>query len=294
MPFFRPNFEKHLTILLYGPRSAGKSLHQAWLAASVFKFLDKIYRAYPKLPQAIVMSNQVFNKKIEDRYMAPFDEGKKRVKHMDRRLWYWESIRQLRYCPRENCWKSKDYKTGLPLPPHRLHDAYVIFDDIATIIPSDGWRDLPVWFRKMFAQAGHNGIHCIANIQDPLSGDINFRRYVDMAYKVKKIMGSRRPEEAKPPVKVIWGFYMTRRIAAEELFKQGDLSEEEIAELRQTKPDLFRKRWVPSLHWIGRKKTEIYNTLQNVPEYMPNRLEHIELKCEDPECDVVHTRHRTI
>jgi len=205
---------------------------------------------------------------------------------MHRRLFYWESIHQLRTCPRSGCWKGTE--------PHPLHDAYILFDDIATIVPADGWADLPKWFRKIFAQAGHNDVHCIANIQDPVSCDINFRRYVDVAFKFKKLMGSRRPSPSKPLVKHIWGLYMTWRISAEELYKNGDMTDGEIKIMKQEMAvsdkakELYKNQWVPSFHWIGRKTTEIYNTLQNVPEYMPDKLQQIRLTCDDPNCLKIH------
>lgn len=313
-----PFWEKYLTTLFYGPRSQGKSLHQAKTVKKIFDWLDALYRFYPDLPQAFVISNQKFNKEIEKKYLGT-------------RLFYWESIQQLKFCPRKNCWKQERKligitnakwvkafmgtrrKEGIPIPeweiiPHRLHDCYVVIDDAATIIPADGWQDLPRWFRKLFAQAGHNGIHCIANIQDPVSCDINFRRYVDLCFKFNKIMGNRRPEAGKPRVGLIWGIYASREIPSEELWTHGDKSEQEIQEERIAREEYesaaraagkkvvraAARNWKRRFHLIRRSDTDIYDTLQNVPEYMPNSLEHIELKCVDPNCGKKHIRHRTI
>lgn len=175
----KPFWETNLTTLFYGPRSQGKSLHQAKTVRDIFNYLENLYALYPELPHAVIVSNQKFNAEIEK-------------KELGNHLFYWESIQQLKFCPRQDCWKDgRRYKVtnqkwvnafkdkplkpeGVPIPerirtPHRLHDAYLIIDDAATIIPADGWQDLPRWFRKLFAQAGHNGIHVIANIQDPVS-----------------------------------------------------------------------------------------------------------------------------
>lgn len=311
----KPFWEKNLTTLFYGPRSQGKSLHQAKTVNEIFKYLDGMYRLYPELPQSIVVSNQKFNATLEEKYCG-------------KRLFYWESIQQLKYCPRSECWKDeftvkvtpkikrgfggkfvKDPTGGLPIRTkikHRLHDCYLIIDDAATIIPADGWQDLPRWFRKVFAQAGHNGVHCIANIQDPLSCDINFRRYVDLCFKFNKVMGNRRPEAGKPPVRFIWGIYTSREIPAEELWVHGDKSEQDIQQeridreeaesmAREAGKKIVRtavKTWRRRFHWISRSATEIYDTLQNVPEYMPNTFEHYEIKCQDPACEHVSVRHR--
>jgi hypothetical protein len=292
-----PFWEKHLTTLFYGPRSQGKSLHQAKTVYQILKWLDALYRFYPDLPQAIVVSNQKFNATIEKEYL-------------DNRLFYWESIQQLKYCPRVGCWKDEyEEKKGKKRKmPHRLHNCYVIIDDAATIIPADGWQDLPRWFRKLWAQAGHNGVHAVANIQDPVSCDINFRRYTDLCFKFQKIMGNRRPDPAKPPVRWVWGIYSSREIPAEELWIHGDMSEEQIQQERIDREEqenaaraagkkivrVGQRAWKRRFHLIRRSDTEIYDTLQNVPEYMPNSLEHIELKCIDPNCRHVNVRHRVI
>ncbi len=307
-----PFWEKHLTTLFYGPRSQGKSLHQAKTVKKILEWLEALYRFYPTLPQSVVVSNQKFNAEIEGKYLG-------------KRLYYWENIQQLKFCPRVDCWKDEyteqpqRAKKGVPQPPrkvktqHRLHDCYIIMDDAATIIPADGWQDLPIWFRKMWAQAGHNGIHAIANIQDPVSCDINFRRYTDIAFKFNKVMGNKRPEAGKPPVNFIWGIYTSREIAAEELWMFGDKSEREIEQEqidRKEQESLAReagrkiaksatRTWNRRYHLIRKKDTEIYDTLQNIPAWMPNSLEHIELNCIDPGCKLHapgkgHVRHRVI
>jgi hypothetical protein len=318
----KPFWEKNLTTLFYGPRSQGKSLHQAKTVRDILSYLEGMYNLYPNLPQAIIVSNQKFNPKIEEKYLGS-------------RLYYWESIQQLKYCPRKDCWKeereyipigtqwharhkdkpigTREGDLGVPMvhvkrEKHRLHDCYMIIDDAATIIPADGWQDLPRWFRKVFAQAGHNGVHVIANIQDPLSCDINFRRYVDLCFKFNKVMGNRRPEAGKPPVRFIWGLYTSREIPAEELWSHGDKSEAEIQQeridreamesaAREAGQKIVRtatRAWKRRFHWIYRRDTEIYDTLQNVPEYMPNSFEHYEIKCIDKNCNHTSVRHRVI
>jgi hypothetical protein len=292
-----PFYEKHLTTLFYGPRSQGKSLHQAKTAYDALQRMDALYRFYPDLPQAIMVSNQKFNAKIEEKYL-------------NWRLFYWESIQQLKSCPRAVCWKDEwTNKNGKrQRVPHRLHDCIILIDDAATIIPADGWRDLPVWFRKLWAQAGHNGIHALANIQDPVSCDINFRRYTDLCFKFQKVMGNKRPEASKPPVNTVWGIYTSREVPAEELWIHGDKSEQEIQQERIDREEkekiakeagkkivrVGQRAWKRRFHLIRRRDTELYDTLQNVPEYMPNSLDHVELKCINPKCKHVTVRHRVI
>jgi len=298
----KPESEKWWTILYYGARGSGKSLHQAKLCLLIFKYLDYIYRpsAKIKIPhRAIVFSIQRFNKKIEDeRLVFKFgykietdpdgnktivaNEKIKRVHNPVGNLYYWNDAKDLRYCPRIVCWRGNQR--------HRLHHCYIIFDDMATILPADNWQSTPIWMRKMFAQARHFGIRIISNTQDPFSLDINFRRYCDMAFRFRKIIGSVDPDETKPPIKHIWGVYTRRKIKAELLWKMGDMPEEDIKRMKESERQRAKidgsvkvtDIWKATPHWIGKKICNIYDTTQDVPEYHPTGYEHWELGCIDP------------
>lgn len=265
-----PKIFKAWTTLFYGHRGASKSLEQAKQIVNVLEYYRQLYIAMPQLPKAIVYSVQVLNPELTAKYKEF--------------LYYWSDIRQLRYCPRENCWRGKDR--------HRLHGCFLVFDDIAAILPAGNWQNTPTWFVQMLSQARKFGIHIMANCQDPFSIDINFRRYVDMCFRTRKLMGSRDPDETRPPVKFIWGFYAMRQIKAEVLWQLGDMSENEImvfkdknkrmSEINKT-PNVMKDVWRGSLHWIGRKKCNIYDTTQQVKEYKPQGFQHLELMCNDPE-----------
>lgn len=252
----KPECEKYWTTLYYGARGACKSLHQAKTTIHILKYLVKLYYKRPLLRHAILLTNQKFNKEIEKKYKGY--------------IYYWEDQNDLHYCPREKCWRGKDQ--------HELHGAYVIFDDVATILPPDGWRETEIWFRKMLAQARHNGVRILANCHDPFGVDINFRRYIDVAYKFTKIIGSKDPDETRPPVKHIIGLYRTRKINAELLWKYGDLPEQQIRlqmlqqqemeerlrEIGRQIDIIYNDSWKGSYHYFLRKHTEIYDTHQNV------------------------------
>lgn len=264
-----PETEKWWTTLYYGPRGSGKSYHQAKVAQQILKYWDWLYWKFPDLKPAIMMSVQKFSPDLEKEYLR-------------KRLFYWTDARDLRYCPRPDCWRGKTR--------HRLHGAYILFDDMATILPADHWQNTPVWFRKMFSQARHFGIRILANCQDPFSVDINFRRYVDMAFKFRKGMATRDPDETRPKLKFVFGIYHRRKIRAEWLWKLGDMSEDEIEmfKLKQkqmseiTGSHFFKDVWRASVHFITRRGTEIYDTTQDVPEYRPKGYAHHELRCIDP------------
>lgn len=279
----RPETERAWTILYYGARGSGKSLHQARLVKQILEYLDWLYWKNPELRQAIVYSIQKFNPNIEKKYLG-------------HRLFYWnaEDPDTFRYCPRINCWRGSER--------HNLHGAYLVFDDMATFLPADGWANTPLWMRKLFAQARHNGIRVISNVQDPFSCDVNFRRYTDLCYKFTKIIGSRDPDETKKPIKRIWGVYMRREIKAEHLWKYGDMAENDILLMKANEEakaeelgtfNYFENAWIPSLHWISRKVCEIYDTTQDVPEYKPTGFRHYELECLDG-CGYIKKSHELI
>lgn len=260
----KPEIEKWWTTIYYGHRGSGKTLHQAKEVLKTLEYMDELYKKHPKLNQSIVYSIQTFNKAIETKYLGT-------------RLFYWEDVDDLRYCPRPKCWKGK--------VKHRLHGCYLIFDDIATIIPADNWNMTPMWLRKTFSQGRHFGVRILANLQDPFSCDVNFRRYVDTAFRFRKVFGSPDPDETKPPIKRIWGVYIRRRVPAELLWKQGDLTDQEAQEWREKQiagGSLIGDIWRAKPHWIGKKICSIYDTTQDVKEYTPRGFKHTELHCIDP------------
>jgi len=266
----KPETDRWWTTLYFGSRGSGKTYHQAREAWYILKYLDALYTKFPYLKRAILFTNQKFNATIEKEYLG-------------RSLFYWAEGSELRYCPRPSCWRS--------LKPHRLHGAYVVIDDISTILPPDQWSLTPMWFRKMFMQGRHFGIRVLANCQDPFAIDINFRRCVDIGFRFRKIISSKDPDETKPEVKKIWGIYCRRRIKADLLWKLGDMNEEEIIIFTQQQ-ELMQKElggsylmdtaWIPSWHIITRKLCNIYDTTQDVPEYRPQGYEHREYSCIDP------------
>ena len=271
----KPEIDKHWTIIYYGPRGSCKTLHQGKETIHVLVYLEWLYLKWPNLPRAIVMTNQKFNAQIEGLYL-------------NKDLFYWEDVKDFHYCPRKGCWKGPE--------KHRLHNAYLIFDDISTILPPDSWQNTPLWLRKTFSQARHNGVRCLANLQDPNAVDINFRRYCDLAFKFSKLIGSRDPDEAKPPVKYIFGIYRRRKIEAEMLWKYGNLPEQQIRlalmDKERLEEELKRQghaldiveddSWKGSIHFYTRRMAMMYDTTQNVKEYEPAGYLYKELRCIDP------------
>jgi hypothetical protein len=263
-----PEMDRNWTTIYYGARGSGKTLHQATEVKKTLEYLTKFYSKKDlinKKERAIIFTNQKLSKELENLYLNKY-------------LYYWENIEDIRYCPRKDCWRGKQ--------KHPLHGAYVIFDDITTILPPDSWNITPQWLRKYFFLGRHYGIHILANLQDPFAVDVNFRRCVDMAYRFHKIISSRDPDETKKPLKFIYGLYIRRRIPAEWLWRIGDMSEGEIQAQKEMADRVegspFRDIFIASRHLITANKTKIYDTLADVAkEIKPKGFIHTEYHCID-------------
>jgi len=252
-------------VLIFARPGHGKSLETASIIRKLFNTYRYIEKKYPQLPHRAVFSNLRLSPALETKYL-------------NNHLFYWENPRQLRYCSRPDCWKGKEQ--------HSLHDVDVVIDELANYAPADGWKDLPRWLRKMFAQHRHRGIRIYANTQDYMAVDINFRRMVSKAYEVQKMMGSRDISATLPPIRYVWGVIIKR-----------EFDPAQIEEMGVNAP--LKRKGLPKLLLITKRLIETYDTTQDLPEYMPDSLEHVELNCVDPLCKLHlkgrgHVEHRKI
>ncbi len=269
--FMKPEIEKFWTVIYYGRRGSGKTLHQAKMIRWTLSYLKKLYKHYPKIDRAIIVTDLKLS--------YDFRQENKAF------LYFFDEIEQLEHCPRKNCWKGKE--------PHRLHHCYLIFDDISRRLPKDSWELTPSWLKDYFIQGRKLGIHCLASMVNADNVDISFRRCTDIAYKFRRIIGNKDPDESKNPVRFIFGVYMRRFIDAEDLWNRGNLSEREIQvmmanqELENEKLKRLGKGWavVLSDNWLGRtyfytkSLVKIFDTHNIVKSYKPTKMSHHEITC---------------
>ena len=296
-------------VLIFAPPGNCKSLEQASFSIRLFNEYHATEKKHPELPKRILMTNQK---------LAP--EIAKREEEHGHYL-YWEDPMQLRYCPRKgDCFKCKpDDPDSVPSPAvHELHDVDLSIDEGATLFPSDGWTDTPMWLRKMWAQHRHNGIRILMLTQDYNGIDINCRRMLWDSFYMRKILGSRDISPTLPalypwtianvlnPYKsTVWGIYSKRRIDPTLMKSQATTILVDIKtndDKRKAYQEL-KLLGAPSLHLITWKKCHFYDTTQNVKEYeVPLEIEHIEATCggmtkdkktgETIPCAYVHLRHK--
>jgi hypothetical protein len=257
----KPESLRYWGVLYFGERGCGKTLHQSWEIIKVIQYWSYIWKKYPHIRHGIILSNQILSE------AAMKEIGKYTIEKV---FYHFDDGEDMQFCPRINCWRGKD--------KHMLHGALIVLDDIATFLPSDGWQSTPLWMRKQWTQAQHLGLHFLFNCQVPTSYDIHARQATAIAFKFHKIIGSARPDETALPIRYIWGWYRRYKIKAYWLWQYGNMEPEQIADLKEglkeieeitVKPSAFSGIYNYSIHWISRKKSERYDTLQDVKEYEP-------------------------
>lgn len=249
-------YEKLGIYLTYGKKGAGKSLDQARTALKFFVDYERMERKHPELPKRIYFGNQPFSKEIEEKQLGVH-------------LYYWDNAKQLKFCPRKDCWKGK--------VTHPIHDADIAWDEIGKDLPAGGWLDTPKWLRQIFSHCRKRGNRILSNTQVYADIDISFRRQIDVAYEIRKIFSSRDLTATSPPPKFIYGLIIKREFDPMILELEQD---PEIQELKRekTKPPF------PSFIIIRKKLVDVYDTQREIPAYKPDTLEHVELYCENEYC----------
>lgn len=234
----------------------GKSSDTARITRKLLAEYARVEKRYPQLPKRELWSNMRYSRAFEEKHLKR-DPTTGHVINPDGHLCYWENPKQLR----------------------DVRDADIIVDEAANYFPADGWGNLPRWLRKTFAQHRHRGLRIFLNTQDYMAVDINLRRMVGVAYRVRKIFSSPDISATRPPVRYIYGLIVRQQFDPAQIESEGVNS-----------PTLMEVTSIPTFFWLSRKLVEIYDTTQDIPEYMPNALEHEEKVCA--ECGKVHVSHR--
>ena len=251
----KPDLKIYLT---YGAKGSGKSLTQAKDALELFKEYEKTERKYPDLPKRIYYCNQKFNSEIEK-------------KELGKHLFYWSNAKQLRWCPRPNCWIKEPY--------HPVHDTDIGHDEIGKDLPAGSYADTPKWFKQIFSHLRKRGNRYYANTQTYEDIDIAFRRQIDFAYKIEKIFGSGDTTATRPKPKYIWGVIIKRPFDPTLLEFERDPNE------REQKQQKITGQGLPEIIFIRKKYIEAYDTKDEIPAYKPDTLEHVDLWCENDNCE---------
>jgi len=263
-----PESVGHWTTLYYGSKGSGKSLHSAREMLVVLRYLQKLYNKYPRLRRAIVITNHKVSPELEKLYLG-------------REIFYFDdtNFESLHFCPRLHCWRGSK--------PHTIHGAYLFIDDISNMLPATDWARVELWLKKLMIKGRKFGVHIVATCIDPFDVVLPIRRATDICFKFRSMWKTRDPDETRPPLKWVFGWYKRRKISADMLWKFGDLPEQMIQLRMIDKEDLHERlkemdkayaivyddTWKGSVHMFNRKgrfcglkisSTETYDTLQDI------------------------------
>lgn len=241
---------RYITFIV-GRKGDGKSLYEATYGLQLIKGYYAREKRYPQLKRRIYMSKQKFSPLIEKKELVS-DENP------NGHLYYWTHVDQLSTCPRKNCWKDDK--------AHHLHNADIAWDEIGNDLPPDHWKDTPDWLRQVFSHCRKRGNRIFANAQQYDMVDIHFRRQVDVALVVKKIIGTRDIDATRPDPKFVFVLQKINEFDPIQMEHEDD-------------PRRLETNVWPSLRYYTKRDTEIFDTSFELPPYQVTRMREIVMEC---------------
>lgn len=280
-------------IIVFAPPGNGKSLEQARLSYKLIREYYKLEKKYPDLPKRFLFTNQELSNHITYRFFKNRPRDIFKRAYEDGHLKYWKQPEDIRYCPIKNCYKGDKV--------HALHDCDLFCDEGATLFPAtmrNAIDDMPGWMKTMIAQHRHRSIRIVLLTQDFMGINIAARRNVWETWAMEKKIGSRDPSPSLPPIKFKWGFYIKRKIDPDLARKEASdvrllIKTEAAKDKNQFRDTKIKLVGFPIPYWISNFKCSLFDTLQDVPDLEIKReIEHIEVRCNHPECGYVHRTHK--
>jgi len=213
------------------------------------------------------------NRRIYDKNVAMFEAGKIKALPPRRVLWtnlqfsakvneefpdyirYWTDLRQLT----------------------ALRDVDVAVDEIATYFDARLWETLSFEMRRWLTQHRKFGIDIYGTAQDFAQTDKSFRRLTSHLFLLRKMFGSGDISPTRPAPKYIWGCSVVRELDPTTYDEQ--------------KSKFATQGMFPTLMWITRAATEIFDTRAEVKLSSALPLKHIEKACELSNCTFRKTIH---
>jgi len=139
----------------------------------------------------------------------------------------------------------------------------IIWDEISSDFSAMKKEPMPKIVNRWLRQGAKQGVHIYATAQEFHDIHLDFRRRVFSAYKMTKLMGSRRSGDDLPPVKRIWGVCMMR--------------EYKINPYNELEPEF--SGLIPSFVLITRDLCNIFDTHQLITDSEDLPFQHIERRC---------------
>jgi len=209
-----------MKIVYSGLESSGKSLMLSKMALKLMKRNGMWWKILRK-KKIGVPSTMAFNMPMSDEFIAEVEK---------RGLIYLE-------------WKNFE-------DIEHLRNADIFIDEVLKIFPSRGGDALPAHEMDFLTQGAKSGNHIIGTSQDFSQVHKQFRLITNKVYVVRKLFGSPRPMDRRPPVKDVYGVCIKRGVKPESF--RGDNASMET-------------EFIPIPFFIRKKDTLRYNTMYKVP-----------------------------
>lgn len=139
----------------------------------------------------------------------------------------------------------------------------IIWDEISTDFSALKKEPLPKIVNRWLRQGAKQGIEIYATAQEYHDVHLDMRRRCFKAFKIRKLIGSRRGGDNMPPVKNIWGLCIYRQL--------------KIHPYNELVPEY--SDMIPSLLYIGKELCNIFDTRQVIKESLHPPYDHVERKC---------------
>lgn len=149
-----------------------------------------------------------------------------------------------------------------------IRDADVFIDEIGTYFDAQEYKNMSPQLKRWIQQHRKRGVEITATAQDFAQLDKSFRRLTDKVFYNVKVIGSRDVSATKPPPKWIWGLIIQREI------NPTDYNEDDKAHQAQG--------FTPFL--ITRKKTEVFDTTQDISPSFHMHYKHMVRSCPEVGC----------
>lgn len=310
-------YDQFTLYLRIGVKGSGKSLLGAKDMIDLLQEYKEVEKKYPQLNRRILLTGERLSPEYEkDELVLGYNPSTKQqdiILNPNGHLYNWNSPKQLKYCPRPNCWLNKtntdlsefgvEYEhQNNPENKHPLHDADVYWPEVSTHFSAEESAKgaTPRWIKSMLAYARKRSLRFFMDCQEYDDLAISFRRQLKggKVFWCTKLYGSSDISASKPrPVSFTWPNFLLYMASFKFLGKEplwGRIAEYEFdpRELESVRDELERVKILESRNslsqkvFIRAKYVNAYNTAHEIPPYKPNEMEHVMLWCENDDCPV--------
>jgi len=237
-----------------GLPGSGKSMKLGQKALECFVINERNNKKSGGLLQRPIWSNMIFTQKVEEAFdLPPFDrELYRQVKEREEYATAAWMIKEYN----KKTWKLKYWGERLDLVKIRHADIFI--DEEQLYFDNQEWEMMSRQEKRFFQQHRRYGLNIYSASQDFAQVDKSIRRVTQELYYFEKVFGSADISSNLPTPRWIYGLSLMYKM-------DPTVYDETISKLTM--------RWPSSFQWISKKKTEIFDTTEEIiaGEYAPLR-----------------------